>query len=301
MSRGIEGRPLFRGDDDRRMFLSFLEHNIVKSGYRLYAWALMENHYHLVVRLNEFPLGVFMKDVNGRYARYFRRSMSMRGYLFQDRYKSIVTQDQRYVEELIRYVHLNPLRAGVCANLAALDRYPWCGHAAVMGHLNNSFQNITDILRRFGQSRDRAAAAYRAFVAEGIGASDELIDTVRGANDQTESIRHAGCWVIGNKDFVDHALKQDRDRRIRLARYAREQVGVADIARKVADQFKVPFESMQRRGKGDARSAARKAVAYICNRRYGIPVVEIARYFGISSPSVSEMLRGGETVAAGIT
>ena len=283
------------------MFLSLLEYNVEKSGYSLYAWALMENHYHLVIRVGDYPLGVFMKDVNGRYARYFRKSMGMPGYLFQDRYKSIVTQDQRYVEELVRYVHLNPLRAGACADLAALDRYPWCGHAAVMGYRSNTFQNIVDILKRFGQSRDRALAAYRTFIAEGVSASDELIETVRSANDQTESSGHAGCWVIGNKDFVAHALKQDRDNRIRLARYAREQVTVADIAKKGADQSGVPFETLHRRGKGDARSSARKAVAYLCNRQYGIPVAEIARYFGISSPSVSEMLRGAESAAAGIS
>ena len=113
-----------------------------------------------------------------------------------------------------------------------------------MGYLSNSFQNVADILKRFVQSRDRATAAYRALIAEGAGVSDELIDTVPKANDQTESIGHAGCWVIGNKDFVAHALKQDRDRRIRLARCAREQVTVADI-----EYFLYADEAMERMAK----------------------------------------------------
>lgn len=103
----------------------------------------MDNHYHLILRINEFPLGEFMRLLNGVYAQYFRKETKMRGYLFQDRYKSIVTQDQHYIEEMVRYVHLNPLRAGICTDLEELNKYKWCGHSVVMGESKWDVQNVS--------------------------------------------------------------------------------------------------------------------------------------------------------------
>jgi REP element-mobilizing transposase RayT len=301
MSRGIEGRSIFRDDNDRSAYLRILQSSILKSGYRLYAWVLMDNHYHLVMRISEYPLGVFMRNVNGQYAQHFRKSAASRGYLFQDRYKSIVTQDQNYIEQLVRYVHLNPLRAGQCADLSSLDHYRWCGHATLMGNQVCSFQNTRDVLARFGSTHNQAVKKYRDFIGVGIGTEGGLAEIVRKANAETENIHLTGCWVIGNKEFVRKAIERDRLRRVRIADYAKQDIHIGDIAQKVAKYYGLPFEALGRRGKSNDRSAARKAVAYIASQRYGIPVIEIARYFNISSPSVSEMLREGAEPAKGIS
>ncbi|MBN1982253.1 MAG: transposase [Chitinivibrionales bacterium] len=121
MSRSIEGRNIFCDDSDRLVFMNTFGQQLMRSGYLLYAWCLIPNHYHLVVRINNFPVGYFMRLFNGHYALYFRKKIGGHGHLFQDRYKSIVTQDQFYIEESIRYVHLNPLRAGLCKDLDQLD------------------------------------------------------------------------------------------------------------------------------------------------------------------------------------
>jgi len=97
MSRGIEGKKIFSDDEDRHFFLNHLETLLSKTGYLLYAWCLMENHYHFLIRVNDYPLGAFMRVLNGRYGQYFRKKSGTRGYLFQDRYKSIVT-DERQLE-----------------------------------------------------------------------------------------------------------------------------------------------------------------------------------------------------------
>ena len=164
MSRGIDGMPIFRSDADRSAFLPILSNQLQKSGYLLYAWVLMPNHYHLVLRTTDYPLAACMRSVNSRYAQYFRKQLSTRGYLFQDRYKSIVTQDQNYVEELIRYVHLNPVRAGICKSIDALDSYPWCGHSVLLGRQDAPYQNTADVLRRFGSSLVSQRQAYRRFI-----------------------------------------------------------------------------------------------------------------------------------------
>ena len=129
MARGIDSCNIFIDDEDRTFFLALLESGLRKTGYRLYAWALMPNHYHLVVRTSDVPLEELMRGLNASFARYYAKKYCRNGYLFQDRYKSLVAQDQGYAEELVRYVHLNPVRAGVCKTLARLSSYPWSGHA----------------------------------------------------------------------------------------------------------------------------------------------------------------------------
>jgi REP element-mobilizing transposase RayT len=300
MSRGLDGRPIFRDDGDRTFFLRILEQCVARSGHLVYAWALMDNHFHLVIRTSDYPLASLMRSVNGQYAQFFRRAAESRGYLFQDRYKSIVTQDQNYVEELVRYVHLNPLRAGVCSDMASLDIYPWTGHSTLMGHQSRPFQNTSDVLARFARSRSRAVTMYRAFIEAGIGAQSDLVETIRASNNETESIRHTGCWVIGNNEFVKSVVERDRQRRILIAEHAKQGVNVGDIAGKVAKHFGLPVEELSCKGRNNSRSTARKALAYLAHRRLGISVAEIARYFGIRSPSVSYMLRDGESAAKGV-
>ena len=153
MSRGLDGIDIFRDDDDRRTFVELLSKNIIAADMRCYAWVLMRNHYHLVIRTSDIALSMLMKPLNAHYASYFNKRHQRRGYLFQDRFKSVATQEQLYIEELIRYVHLNPIRASVCKNLDALDHYAWSGHATIMGNREHPFQDIDTVLRRFGKNR----------------------------------------------------------------------------------------------------------------------------------------------------
>ena len=132
MARGLDGMTIFRDDEDRGYFLKQLSDNLTRNGFQCYAWVLLGNHYHLLVRTSDKPLAAFMRRLNSVYAAYINRKYHRKGYLFQDRYKSIATQDQRYIEEIVRYIHLNPVRARVCRSLKELDTYPWSGHAAVV-------------------------------------------------------------------------------------------------------------------------------------------------------------------------
>lgn len=296
MSRGIEGKSIFLDGETRRFFLTTLEMLLQKTGYLLYAWCLMDNHYHLLIRINEYPLGRFMGMLNSRYAQYFRKKSGTRGYLFQDRYRSIVTQDQNYIEEMVRYIHLNPLRAGICQTVTQLDTYPWTGHGVIVGKRVWKIQNTADILKRFNSDHTLAIERYRTFLKDGLQRELKVYDTVRNANSQSENVHHTGCWVIGNKEFVTNAIAADNVKRTRLARYAQEGIRINDIVERISRQYGLTSTELMKRGKNNLISRARKVSAYTLHRIYGIAVIEIARYFAISSPAVSVMISEGEKI-----
>jgi len=130
--RGIERRPIVRDDTDRAAFIDGLGRVLTATGTPCYAWALLSKHVHLLLRTGAVPLTTVMRRLLTGYAGAFNRRHRRHGYLFQNRYKSILCQEKPYLLELVRYLHLNPLRVGLVKDLRALDRYPWSGHSALM-------------------------------------------------------------------------------------------------------------------------------------------------------------------------
>ncbi len=168
MVRGIERTALFRDDRDRTDFVARLATVVAAGAWTVYAWALLPNHAHLLVRTGGRPLARSMRSLLTGYAGAFNRRHHRVGHLFQNRYKSIVVEEEPYLLELVRYLHLNPLRAKLVPDLRALDRFPWTGHSALLGTVPRPWQETATILAQFGATRRRAVTAYRAFVAAGI-------------------------------------------------------------------------------------------------------------------------------------
>jgi REP element-mobilizing transposase RayT len=121
MARGLDRELIFPDNVDRERMLQLVERHFIKFRCACYAWVLMDNHYHFVVRPLEPNLATAMRRINGAYARYFNKRHDRRGYLFGDRYKSLATQELDYLRELIRYVHLNPLRARIVDSIDSLE------------------------------------------------------------------------------------------------------------------------------------------------------------------------------------
>ena len=166
MVRGIEGRPIFSDDHDRRELLSRISRVFPECGTRCYAWALMPNHAHLVIRTGHRRLSHVMARLGTGYAGYFNERHARAGHLFQNRYKSVPVLDDAYLLVVIRYVHRNPLEAGAVRDGEALRRFPWTGHAVLMGERTAVFQDVGFVLDRFGRSRTRARARLRAWTED---------------------------------------------------------------------------------------------------------------------------------------
>ena len=168
-SRGNERREVFRDDDDRREFLRLLGRSVELFGWRLHAWVLMGNHYHLLVGTPEATLSRGMRQLNGDYAGHFNRRHGRDGHVFQGRFKAILVQRESHLLEVARYVVRNPVRAGM---VKSAEEWPWSSYRATAGlEPAPAWLDASFLLETFGARRAAAAARYREFVADGAAAS----------------------------------------------------------------------------------------------------------------------------------
>jgi REP element-mobilizing transposase RayT len=166
MIRGIEGREIFRDNADRKNFISRIGQLVDKTGTRIPAWALMNNHVHILLFSGHQGISTFMRRLLTGYAIHYNRRHHRTGHLFQNRYKSILCEEEPYLLELVRYIHLNPLRASVVKNLQELEQYPWSGHGVLTGKIKNNWQERDYVLGQFSEYKGRAVRAYRKFIEE---------------------------------------------------------------------------------------------------------------------------------------
>ena len=169
MSRGINGAEISKDDEDRNKILKCLEEALVKNSSQCHAWALMSNHIHLLIKTIRKPLSKIMQQFLAQYAVFFNKKYKRRGYLFQGRFKSILCQKDPYFVELVRYIHLNPIRAKIIGSIEELNAYPWTGHSAICGKMKRQWQSKREILERFGNDRRTSIHNYCDYIKEGIG------------------------------------------------------------------------------------------------------------------------------------
>jgi REP element-mobilizing transposase RayT len=167
MVRGIERSPIFKDDQDRQDFISRTGKVAEETGTKILAWALLNNHVHLLFFSGRSGISKFMRRLLTGYALRYNRRHRRSGHLFQNRYKSIVCEEGTYLLELVRYIHLNPLRAAMVKSMGELDHYPWSGHMGLVGKRKNDWQEREYVLRQFHEKEGKAIRAYRRFMEEG--------------------------------------------------------------------------------------------------------------------------------------
>ena len=307
--RGIEQRKIFRDSRDRENFLDRLAHLLLSSKTRCLAWALMPNHVHLLLQTGSVSISRLMCRLLTGYAVTFNLKYHRSGHLFQNRYKSILCQEDKYLKELVRYIHLNPMRAGLVLDLKSLEGYPWCGHSAVMGKAREEWHDTEYVLAFFGDAPSKARAAYRAFVEKGIpeGSRPDLIGggLIRSAGgwDRVADLRKANLFmksderILGDGDFVESVLK-DAERELHR-RYEAQAKGLnfSTLVQRTADVMGIPASSVLQRDKRPSIVKARDLLCYWANRDLGMTTVEISRKLNISQSAVSRAAWRGERLA----
>ena len=269
MARGIENQPIFRDDTDRQDFLIRLSNSVVRSGgAQLYAWALMSNHFHLLLRTDEHLLSPIMQRLMTGHAVTYNHRYQRKGHLFQNRFKSIVVEEEPYFLELVRYIHLNPVRVGIVRTLPGLAEYPYTGHSVIMGAIDYSVQNIGAVLERFSTRELKSKFEYENFISAGFtqGLREELQGggLIRSMGGLAELLLHgnesresADERILGSGDFVEsvHGIYESIK--------SPETITLVDIMSEIADRTGVSVEELVGPSRGHVTSKARREF-YLC-------------------------------------
>ncbi|NLB54636.1 MAG: transposase [Lentisphaerae bacterium] len=163
MARGKEGGKIFRDDKDRDQFLERLENTLKATKTSCLAWALIFKYFHLLLRTDSTPITTVMSRLLTGYAQWFNRTHKRQGHLFQNRYKSILYQEDKYLLELVRYIHLNPIHAKRVKDIGILGSYKYSGHSAILGKVDNTWQDIDKVLAMFGDKKGPARTDILGF------------------------------------------------------------------------------------------------------------------------------------------
>jgi REP element-mobilizing transposase RayT len=308
--RGIERRKIFWDDADRDDFLERLGDLLKQTRTPCYAWALIPNHVHLLVRTGLVSLATVMRRLLTGYAVRFNRRHRRHGHLFQNRYKSFLCQEDPYLLELVRYIHLNPVRAGLVTDLKELKEYAFSGHSVLMGGHRRGWQDDQYVLRLFGNGVGMARRQYGEYVQEGLarGRRPELVGGGllrsvggrKGLKDRGDAgTRVKGDErILGDTDFVTSALEAGQEQMERKYRYKARGYDFAWLVERVGELLDMTPEEVLRKGKYPEAVIARSVVCYFGARELGLSTVELARRLHLSQPAVSQSVQRGEKIAS---
>ena len=194
MLRGNNGQSIFSSENDRYKFCLLIQEGIERYGHCILAFCFMTNHVHLAIRVKDVSLSKICQNLAFRYTRYYNWRHETIGHLFQGRFKSILIDSNRYFKELIRYIHLNPVRAKLVND--PLD-YRWSSHQAYMMQQEFTWLARDDGLREFGDSRQVAIDTFHHFVGSGIG-KENGIDFKKGCSK----------GILGDEMFIEQMRKE---------------------------------------------------------------------------------------------
>jgi len=195
MLRGNGGQTIFFNDNDRSRFCFLVQEGIERYGHRVHAFCLMGNHIHLAIQVADTHLSLIMQNLAFRYARWINSRHRKMGHLFQGRYKALLVDADSYLLELVRYIHLNPVRAGLVDDAVA---YAWSGHRAYVGDEVIPWLTTDWVLGQFGDMTESARHHYSYFMLGGV---DELRRS--GFQQGGEDTR-----VLGDDDFLQKVMVQ---------------------------------------------------------------------------------------------
>jgi len=296
IARGIEKRELFSCGEDYEFFVKRLGKLVNDTGMECFAWALLTNHFHLLLRTSSVSLATFMRRLLTAYGVYYNRRYERSGHLFQNRYRSILCELDPYFLELVRYIHLNPIRAGIVKDLEELERYPWSGCKILMGKAKNSWQNTEEVLAYFGNTEMMARLKYRTFMAEGLkhGRRPDLVGQALPQSGEIKDAKPHDSRILGDSEFVKQVLNRKQKR---VEGGEAERIPWTDLLRRVGIQWDLSPEELLIGGKRPSVVRARSILSYVAVRKIGMKTIDVAELLGFSQPAVSKsLLRGEEMV-----
>ena len=302
MIRGINKSDIFIDEEDRVKFLERLEKNILNGRCSVYAWVLMNNHVHILFKSGERGISEVMRKVLSWYAQYFNHKYKRSGHLFENRYKSILCEEDRYLLALVRYIHLNPVRAGIVKSIKDLDKYRWSGHRAYIGKDDYEWMDKKYVLEQFSNRKKIALKEYYKFIGKTTGA---------GCNEELSGgglIRSAGGWsnvlsmrtrkekmeyderILGGGDFVNSILKDTEEKETRQLKYRLSGRSIKKIIDEVCKKEQVNPIELKNGSRRKKVSSVRRKIACRSLKELGLSFAEIARNLGVNTSAISNII-----------
>ena len=302
MVRGIDKTNIFRDDEDKARFLERLGLTVSEGKCTVYAWVLMDNHVHILFKSGKQGISAVMRKLLTWYAQYFNRKHRRTGHLFENRYKSILCDQDNYLLALIRYIHLNPIRANIVTTVEQLDSYPWSGHRTLIGKAKHPWTDVDYALSEFGATRRRAINEYRRFMQEGIaqGRLPELtgggLIRSKGGWSQVLSARRSGRKeefderILGNGNFVNTILKEAEEKTTRQLKLRRSGKTIDKIIEEECKKERISANELKGGGRRRKVSRLRATIARRGLNELGLSMAEIARHVGVTTSSIAKMV-----------
>ena len=269
MVRGNGGQNIFADDDDRCRFYLFLQEGVEKFGHRIHAFCLMNNHVHLAIQVGDKPLARIMQNLCFRYTQWVNSKQKKVGHLFQGRYKAIVVDADAYLVELVRYIHLNPVRAKL---VKIPEDYPWSGHRAYMGHEKLPWLTTEWVLLQFAQRLKTARTRYGEYVTNGK-AEGHRMEFHQGTSEGR---------ILGDDTFVDRVYTE-------ADQGEKKVVTLDEIIKRVGNLYGLTEEEITAGGKQRYPSEARGMIAYLVREVSGLTLSDLGRRLKRDVSSLSKV------------
>jgi putative transposase len=307
IARGIERRRLFRADRDYSDFVRRMAILFPETGIQCFAWSLMPNHLHLLLMAGLTRLGRVMQRLLTGYATSFNIRYRRAGHLFQNRFKAIVCQEDPYYLELVRYIHLNQVRAGIVKTPKELANFPWTGHAALMDIRRNNWQNVNAVLARFGANEQDARTRYGNFIEDGWtgGHRDDLeggglIRSLGGVSEAVRASREdrrelSDVRILGDGDFVEKVLQQSETAEKQKSFW--QTFSLDSLIETLARCFGIPAESIREKRRDKKVSQAKSVLLFASTEWLGRSLTSMANYAQMSTGCASRARGRGKELA----
>lgn len=304
ISRAVEGKDIFRAYKQQRYFIEKIESLVEENCFKVHAWVLMSNHFHLLLEVQDKSLSYSMQRLLCGFAMYYNRSMEHCGHVFQGRYRSILVEKESYFLELVRYIHLNPLRAHIVNSIKELDSYSQSGHSHITGRRKYPWQT-TDLIRTEFSSGEDNGEWFQNY-----------IDFLQNGSDEKKTEYASGSYLIGRKGVLSStdakekrtdktavrvlgsesfARKVCRDlygsRKIRIRNRADEHEAIRDLMQNTTEITGIPAAAL-RKPRGSRRtSRVRRILVKLMMSELYISQADTARYLGIADSVAARHFR----------
>ncbi|MBI4710800.1 MAG: transposase [Nitrospirae bacterium] len=272
ITRGNQRQKTFKDKEDFLKYLEILSRYKSQYKYFLYAFVLMSNHVHLLIETQKTPLSKALQGINQSYTIYFNRKYRTEGHLFQGRYKAILCDRDEYLLSLVKYIHLNPVRATV---VKTLDEYLWSSHESYI----KSGKGIVDeeqVLRMFSEDKTKARKLYCSFINDDLAVKKEDIYCTI---DQR---------ILGNEKFAEKILDKYNEGPGRTRR--KKEYTLSEIAGGIEKAYGITLRQIRSKAKDRDISLGRKLIS-LAAKEYGYAGREVAKYIQKDPAMVTRYLK----------